>query len=141
MSSENISPVDVNEMVYVLAPVSKRTWMKTAVLKLIARVGEDNVYTGFEVKDRPGLFLFDDVVGGASDFGTWYPASRKLSQSQLSMLWKGLLGNDLLATMSIMVKDSRDNGRSFSDTITDLLGMLPPPHEIGMIRLPSRPED
>jgi len=141
MSSENISPVDVNEMVYVLAPVSKMMWMKTAVLKLIARVGDDNAYAGFEVQDRPGIFLFDDVVGGASDLGTWYPASGKLSQSQLSMLWKALLGNDLLATMAIMVRESRDNGRSFSDTVTDLLGMLPPPHEIGMIRLLSRPED
>jgi hypothetical protein len=141
MSSENISPIEVNEMVYVLATASERMWMKTTVSRLISRVGLDSSYVGFEVKDRIGIFLFEDVVGGASDLGTWYHAHGKLSRSQLSMLWKGLLGNNCLTTMAILVRDSRDNGRSFSDTITDLLGMLPPPHEIGMISLLSRPED
>lgn len=127
-------PLKVGDAVYVISPVCDK-WMQTTVSKLVHRVGmvtganpKKNVCIGFEVAHRRGIFLFEDVMGGKSNVGSWLPLDP--NGAQLSLMWKRLLGFDKLHAMATAMKDLLGNGRSHSDVVSDLLCLLPSLREV-----------
>lgn len=119
-----------DDEVYVQSPRSEGLWVRTWVSRLISRVGGTCV--GFEVKYQEGLFLFEDVVGGSSGLDTWYLANGPIDRCQMSSLWKKVLGNAFCNRLAREMRVLLNDGRSDSDVITDLLGLFPAVHEIGV---------